>query len=227
MIKKTEVFYIVYDGIVSLSVFDSQVMGFLVNLTKNKDININLIGFENMQVFFTQRKKMAEKEAGLHKLGIKTNFFPRIPGSPGLYINSVFLLLFLAGKMCMHTGRNVILHARGTKSAFIGCIIRRFLHSVKVVYDARGIAPEEYACSLKLKRPPENFMKKREIRIFQWLKRIEEYSVKRSDIISCVSNSFKKYYMDSYNIEDIKVKVIPGGVDASVFNFSGKVRENM
>ena len=218
-----EIFYIAYDGIITQSVFDSQVVGFLKKLTKNKDFNINLIGFENLKSFFLQSRELTiKKERIVSNLGIKVTIYPRSPGYIGIYFS---ILLLLPHFLYRAIRKNkVLFHARGNKAAFMACKIKRFFPLFKVIYDARGVEPEEYVYRKQLQYSGKIFLSCREEKIFYKLKRIEKYIVKNSDKIVCVSNEFRKHYLTKYKILKDKISVFPCCVDTSIFYSDEDVR---
>jgi len=221
-----KLFYIVYDGIISNSVFDSQVVGFLKKLTKNKDFTVSLIGFENLKSFFLQRKELAtKKEKIVTKLGIRVTIYPRSPGYIGMYFSILLLLPFFFYKGVRKN--KVIFHARGNKAAFLACKIKKIFLLFKVIYDARGVEPEEYIYRKQLQCLKNSFLLHRWKKNFYKLKKIEEYIVKNSDKIICISNEFRRHYLKEYKISKDKISVVPCCVDSSIFHFSEGIRRKI
>jgi glycosyltransferase involved in cell wall biosynthesis len=221
-----EIFYISYDGVVTQSVFDSQVSGFLKKLNKNKDFTVSLISFENLKSFFLKWKKLfAKKEEIVNNLGIRAAIYPRIPGYTGMYCSILLLLPFFFYKAVRKS--KVILHARGNKAAFLACKMKSFFPFFKVIYSARGVEPEEYIYRTQLQYSRNKFVLNKLKKIFYKLKKVERYIVNNSDKILCVSNEFRKHYLAEYKISIGKISVIPCCVDSSIFHFSEDIRRKI
>ena len=216
-----EIIYLVYDGILTSSVFDSQVLCPLRELRKNKDTKINLIAFENLDIFITENSKLRKKSLGIASdKNIRVNFYPRTPGYIGIYANFLRLLIPIWCKVVLK--KKVIIHSRGMKSAFIGSKLKKVLPSLKVLYDVRGVEPEEYLYSLHLKNG--KILVKKKKKEFRRLKQMEKYSIGCADHIFSVSNEMRKHFLKSYNIEKKKMSIIPCGIDGSNFFFNEKAR---
>ena len=228
MVKNKEIIYFVYDGIITLSVFDSQVLSPLKELRKNKRIKkVSLIAFENAQVFLFRNKKLRKKRREIaSELNIQVNFYPRIPSLMGLYVTLLLLLIPFLYKIARK--RKIVIHARGIKSAFIGCKLKKILPSLKVLCDLRGVEPEEYLYSLRLQSLNSKVdLARKERETFRKLKQVEKYAVRCADHIFCVSNEMKNHFLKSYNGEEKKINIVPCGIDETVFFFNGKIRDVM
>lgn len=217
--------YVVWDGIITSGVFDSQVVGPLKELQKNKEIKVSLIAFENMEFFFVQNKRLRRKKREIAKKSkIRVNFYPRIPGWIGIYVVLLPLLISFLYKMLMR--RKVVFHARGAKSAFIGCKLKKVLPSLKVLYDARGVEPEEYLYSLYLQSSnSRKDLTKKKREIFRKLKRREEHVIRYADGVLCVSSELKKHLLKTYNIQEKRVNIVPCGIDETVYFLNEKIRD--
>ena len=226
MAKNKDIIYCVYDGIITQSVFDSQVLGPLKELRKNEEIKVSLIAFENAQVFLFQNKKLREKKREItSKLSIRVNFYPRIPGWIGIYLVTLLLIPFLCKSI---RKRKIVFHARGAKAAFTGCKLKKVLPSLGVLYDSRGVEPEEYLYFLRsqiLNGRTNLVWKERET--FRKLKQVEEYVIRRVDRIFSVSTEMKKHFLKIYNIEEKRISIVPCGIDETVFLFDEKTRDTM
>lgn len=217
--------YVVWDGVITSSVFDSQVLGPLKGLRKNKEIKVSLIAFENAQAFLFQNKKLRNKEREItSKLNIRASFYPRIPGWIGIYL--VLLLLLTSFSYKMLRRRKIVFHGRGSKSAFIGCKLKKVLPSLKILYDARGVEPEEYLYSLYWQSSnSRRDLTKEKRKIFRKLKQREEYIMTYADGVLCVSSELKKHLLKSYNIEEKRISIVPCGIDETVYFFDEKIRD--
>lgn len=226
VVKNKEIIYFVYDGIITQSVFDSQVLGPLKELRKNKEAKVSLTAFENAQAFLFQNKKLRRKEREIRsKLNIRVNFYPRIPGWIGIYLVALLLIPFLYGSI---RKRKIVFHARGTKAAFIGCKLKKFLPSLEVLYDSRGLEPEEYLYSLRSQiSNSRTDLTRKESKTFAKLKQVEEYIVRCVDYIFCVSAEMKKHFLKIYDIEEERISIVPCGIDETVFFFDEKTRDTM
>lgn len=226
MVKNKEIIYFVYDGVITQSVFDSQVLGPLKELGKNKEIKVSLIAFENAQTFLFQNKKLRRKEREItSKLNIRVNFYPRIPGWIGIYFVTLLLIPFLYKSI---RKKQIVFHARGTKAAFIGCKLKKVLPALKVLYDSRGVEPEEYLCSLRLQSlNSRTDLTRKERETFRKLKQVEEYVIRCVDHIFSVSTEMKKHFLKIYNIEEKRISIVPDGMDETVFFFNEETRDTM
>lgn len=221
-----EIFYIAYDGIITQSVFDSQVIGFLRKISGNKKIKINFIGFENLKIYIFKNKYLRDKKKILCDLGMEVFFYPRVPGLTGIYLN--ILLILIRFYLSLFIKKNkIVFHTRGNKSALIACKIKRILPFLKIIYDSRGVESEEYLYSKRLSKKKNSYLSSREMNIFHKLKGIEEYVVKNSDKVFAVSNELRKYYLKKYRISKDKIYVIPCCIDKSVFYFDEKIRKRV
>ncbi len=228
MVKNKEIIYFVYDGIITLSVFDSQVLSPLKELRKNKKIKkVSLIAFENAQVFLFQNAKLRKKKKEImSKLNIRVDFYPRIPGWMGLYVTLLLLLIPFLYKVVRK--RKIVIHARGNKAAFIGCKSKKVLPSLKVLCDLRGVEPEEYLYSLRLQGLNSKIdLARKERETFRKLKQVEKYVVRSVNHILCVSNEMKNHFLKSYNVEEKKINIVPCGIDETDFFFNEKIRDMM
>jgi len=227
MNEKLDIIYFVYDGIITQSVFDSQVLSPLKELQRNNDIKIHLIGFESMRAFFAQYRRLEKKRREIiQKLKINATFYPRIPGEIGIYFNLLITLFFTPYSILRK--KTIIFHARGSKAAFIGCKLKKIFPVLKVIYDARGVEPEEYLYSLQLRNPnKKDLLVQKEKRKIQRLNYIEKYVIEYVDRVLCVSNEFRKHYLRKYNIEDKKINFVPCGVDINTFFYDCNIRNRI
>jgi len=80
------------------------------------------------------------------------------------------------------------------------CVFFKYITSVKIIGDIRGIPSEEY---VENKIISKNSLK------FTLLKLIENFVIRNSSYISCVSNIMKKFLIKNYDVNALKCIVIP------------------
>jgi len=115
-----------------------------------------------------------------------------------------------------------VLHCHGEAGGYLGLLARKELRKdIPLISDLRGLVSEE---SLLCGR--EGNLIKRflfNLRGHEFRK-IEEYVVKESDLVFCVSRKFRKYLEEIYRVSPDKIAVIPCLVDSKLFFFSPEVR---
>lgn len=115
-----------------------------------------------------------------------------------------------------------VLHCHGEAGSYLGLLARKELRKdIPLISDLRGLVSQE---SLLCGR--EGNLIKRflfNLRAHEF-KKMEEYVVKESDLIFCVSRKFKEYLEEIYKVSPDRVAVVPGLVDSKTFFFNPEVR---
>lgn len=145
-----QLIYCAYDGILTQSVFDSQVITPLALLKKTQQVDITLIAFETPFVYLKKRCALQNKRQQIQsKYHIQSYFYPRIPRFPGLKITAWLIRVMGSRwlKSKLQAGP-VIFQGRGVKGTYIGCYLRKCIPELKVIYDIRDKEPEQYLFNL-------------------------------------------------------------------------------
>lgn len=198
------------------TVFDSQVFLPLREL-KRSGVNVHLSIIELFDVRyddFVQKKLSAVKK----EFGDCTY----MRGMPMVCratckIDSRRLRKLLNRKHVIFTGAAI--HARGHFGAYTA--INAFRRE-KVIADIRGLvaAEIEYYAPSGIR----NFLKKFRIKE---LNIIEEFVIRNSAKVFCVSNMLKKHLLSKYSVDEDKIMVIPTLVDTGIFNYNQEARKEV
>lgn len=116
-----------------------------------------------------------------------------------------------------------ILHCHGEAGGYLGLLARKEIgRDIPLISDLRGLVSEESLLCGKEGNLIKSFLFN--LRAYEFQK-IEEYVVKESDLIFCVSRKFKKYLQEKYKASPDKIAVIPSLVDSRFFFFSPEIRK--
>lgn len=89
---------------------------------------------------------------------------------------------------------------------------------IKYVFDYHGVVPEESVfdgyCTVRDKK-------------YNYQKRIEKFALEHAKSIVCVSNSFKKYLMDTFALKDKQIYVVPCCINEEDVEFDLNVRNKI
>ena len=183
----------------------SQVLPYMLELSKNHKIHI----------ISTEKKVDLENEVNinnienlLHENNIIWHYSVFKYGKksiPLALINDIFIGIFF----CIKYKINII-HCRGYLPNLVGIAIK-FLLSNKLIFDMRGLWPEEIALGLK---------KRRKSFFYKFLKFSEIISIYYSDKVISLTNRAKDYLIDLYRINPKSIITIPTCVDIKRFEYS-------
>lgn len=222
-----KVVFIAYDGIVSQSVFESQILGQLEPLRTKKGAECVLVAFESAPVYFRRLPEIkALKGAIEKKSGIRCLFLPRTPGFAGLRLSAALLPRVAALRGVLARGEKAIIHGRGSKGCFIALELRRRFPGCRVVFDSRSSEPEQYVSDhfpdgrVDPARLPGKLK-----RLFETLTFFERRSVEEADHIFSQCGELKRSLMEKYGAPDEKFSVFPNAVSLDVFRFDGAQRD--
>lgn len=228
-ISRFYLIYCAYDGIITQSAFDSQVVNPLALLQTIQHVDITLVAFEQFLSFFLNYWVLLKKKQRIiRQYGLRVFFLPRLPGYWGLKLTA-FLSKVIGKRVLFKIWKQspVIFKGRGLKSAYIGCRLRQAFPNLKVIYDARAKEPEQYAYSaLEGERVIIERLSLRQRMNYLSMQRIEQNLVAKVDAIFCVSEALKREYILMGYRPD-KIFVIPNGVDTTQFYFSSELRKQM
>lgn len=209
--------YLTCDGVLD-SVFDSQVMGLIAELEKEK-VGVDL---------YSAR-------------GPKRNFDPllqekiqEVQGKIGGAFHQIWHLRYLGNwstylsrysfRRCLDVSRDYrMVHCRGSYSGYVA--VRSLGSSLPVLTDVRGVIVEEAG----VRRGQVSIGNT--IRNSGWrsrgLKSLERVAVEGARAVSCVSNPLREYLLRNYSLKPENIIVIPGCVDTSRFRPDDKSREEV
>lgn len=220
LLKKINLGYISDAGFYSTA-FHSQVLSLLTGL-KDKVENISLVVLEQSLFPFL---RLRDPEIKRSWKGIKEQF-----KTVEVIVQKPRILRWLMQIESRSLKRIIndnldkvnILHCHGEAGGYLGLLARKEIgKDIPLISDLRGLVSEESLLCGKDGNLARNFLFNLRAREF---KKIEEYVVKESDFIFCVSRKFKKYLKEIYKISPDKIAVIPGLVDSKTFFFNPEVR---
>ncbi|MCK4802575.1 glycosyltransferase [bacterium] len=115
-----------------------------------------------------------------------------------------------------------VLHCHGEAGSYLGLLARKEIgKDIPLISDLRGLVSQESLLCGKDGNLITSFLFNLRAHEF---KKIEEYVVKESDLIFCVSRKFKEYLKEIYKVSPDRVAVVPSLVDSKSFFFNPEVR---
>jgi len=115
-----------------------------------------------------------------------------------------------------------LLHCHGEAGAYLGLLARRKIgRDIPLISDLRGLVSQESLLCGEEVNLVRSFLFNLRANEFR---KIEEYVVKESDFIFCVSRKFKNYLQEIYRVGPDKIAVIPSLVDDKLFFFNPEIR---
>jgi glycosyltransferase involved in cell wall biosynthesis len=170
-----KIVYLTTESYYKEPIIKSQVEPLILNLI-DKGLNIELLTFETLE-----RKKFNENGYIHHQLQFRSHFI------------NMFILIFYGIRLI---NKKDIIHVR-SYPPMIAALFIKFLKGNKVVFDPRGLWPEEISYNQSRYILSE---------IFSFFERI---FVKYSNFIVFVSTPFQELFLRRYRIERKKTIVIP------------------
>lgn len=198
--------YISFDGL-SDPLGQSQIIPYLEKIKLSNSVKV-----------FTMEKKKLKKNYFINKkikchnitFSYSQNKFKKIIN----YINFFFFIVKLT------TGYKInIIHCRGFLPALYGSIIAKFKKS-KIIYDMRGFWIDEKVDNGSLNK---NTIMGRIV--FIYLKKIENYIIRNSNVIVVLTDKAKKHIIKNFNRKN-HIFVIPCSVDYEKFNYLNFKKKN-
>lgn len=193
-------YLICLEGIFNNGIIESQVFNMLMNIADMARLRIRLYLMIVIPIFHVNRKGITlnflkyRKEVKRIKermLGhnIAVIILPSLMFRFGVYLSLLNLVWF-----CIHSIPLIItilkykkidtIHCRSYISALSGVISKKVLRTGKLIFDMRGLFPEEGIIHGRWGR--------NSISYFLW-KRIEKWLLEKSDVVISLSGTFKKY----------------------------------
>jgi len=222
-----KVVFIAYDGILTQSVFESQILTPLEMIRKKHGAECHLIAYENMHSYFKRFSELKKKKEEIEKkTGIKCLFLPRVPGFTGLRLSGASLPFLVRGKGILGGNEPAVIHSRGAKGAYLGVMLKRHFPSVKVIFDARDSEPEQYISEyLKAGQVDLKGLPQYKIALYGKLTGYERFASMESDRIFTQSQELKKTLGKKYGVPDAKFTVFPNSVSVNSFGFQEQMRK--
>lgn len=115
-----------------------------------------------------------------------------------------------------------VLYCHGEAGGYLGLLARKEIgKDIPLISDLRGLVSQESVLCGKEGNLIRRFLFNLRAREF---KKIEEYVIRESDFIFCVSRKFKEYLVRLYRVSPDKIAVVPSLVDSKSFFFDPEVR---
>lgn len=189
---------------------------------------INLVGnFEDIEVYMQvfQSVKSRKNENVKKKVrelydscGVKGYFFSFLVSSK-LALNIKMYNKFYIEKVKRFINKyNIdVLICENLWCAYLGTVAAKEL-GIKVIFDYHGVVPEENEFDGYCKKDDKKYT---------YLKEIEKEALLNSNSIICVSNSFKKYLVNEFNLQEQHIKVIPCCINREMLNYDQDARHEI
>jgi len=188
-----KILYLTFESRVKDPIIESQVVSLIEEITKTNDNDFTLISF-GISSFVKKNNRLVNYE--------KIN--------RGFALNTIYLFFYLL----KNANKFDIIHVR-SYLPMIAVIYCKLFRKMKIIFDPRGVYPEEIFYLFKKKNIAYY--------IFAWN---ERFFCKFSDAIIVVSQKFKDFYLKKYNLNERKIFVIPTFCqELSVFNNKENILE--
>lgn len=187
----------------------SQVIPYLNDIS-SRGFKVALLSFEKKKNLLNSEKMDSVKRV-LLKSGIDWHYLPyhKKPAIPATVLD-ILNGLFTGAKISA-TGKITIIHARGYIAAIIAYILKK-IYKIKLVFDIRGLWPEE--------KVDAGAWDKRDI-TYKAMKFIERRLFSTADWIIVLSNHGKELLNNLFGITR-NISIVPTCVDLSVFSPAAK-----
>lgn len=202
-------------------VVTSQVIEYLEMLQK-ENMNFNLVFFLRWGTYLKRYKEINSKKREFsNKLNGKISFYPVSRKSPKITLFISYLVLFLRFRFSSAT--QIVLHCRGTSSAYTASLLKKTMSKIKYVYDIRGDIAAEYEYNASKKGIKQNIISK-------WLEkdiRVQKKISQNADKIICISKKLRQNIVDKYGFDEEKIEIFPCLANGDKFLFNNEVREKI
>jgi len=218
--KRINLGYISDAGVYSTA-FNSQVLT-LLNRVKDEVGNISLVILQQSLFPFL---KLVDPEIRRNLNRIKNQF-----KTVEVMVQKPRILRWLMNIESQTLGRIInenldkvnLLHCHGEAGGYLGLLARRKIgRDIPLISDLRGLVSQESLLCGEEGNLIRSFLFNLRANEFR---EIEEYIVRESDFIFCVSRKFKKYLQEIYGVSPDKIAVIPSLVDNRLFFFNPEIR---
>ena len=221
---KKKVSYILYNERPTSGIIEKQVLELLIEISKNKNIDITLICIWNPIIFFLNLNKIKTIIKRLKNYSIKIENYP-IALFPNrfffrkisllkisIFFNYIFFYL-------LKLKRFDLVHSRSYFPSYISVLLNK-RNLYETVFDMRSLLPEE---SINL-----NFWQKSDS-IFKFWKKIEQHTVEKSSYTVTVSENMKDYVNSTYPNKNIINIHLIGSLENVIFDQikRNEIRKNL
>ncbi|HEY5474664.1 MAG TPA: glycosyltransferase, partial [Candidatus Limnocylindrales bacterium] len=208
------VVWLVYEGFLALSVFDSQVAQPFIDMARRR--LSTLVVFERIDVLLRRARTIREKCRRLRQVsGSAVVVLPRLGGDVGCRLAAPTLRLFMA----LTRRHPSLIHARGVKGARVALSAFARRYRIPTLLDIRGAEAAELALV---------FRGSRSAAVPKALARAtaaERRAVEGADAYLCVSERLAEYMSDAYGMDRSLSVVCPCGPGEG-FLYSDALREH-
>jgi glycosyltransferase involved in cell wall biosynthesis len=230
--KENSKFYLYVTGILDSPVLKSQVLGW-IEVLQNQGIIFNILSCPSIPYLIKHRKrqklivkKFRDKLKGkIYQLNTfrsldKFDFISPI-------IKAIYILFIIYREGRKKNFTHVILQTRSGINFKTFKLLKKINKKIKVVFEFRGAAPEEYLNSFSI----DNIEYVKDYRIrknYEQLIKRDADMFNLGDLIYCVSDSLKNYILNinGVAINSNKIYVVPGAADEKTFFYNQALRAN-
>lgn len=208
------------------TIIKSQVVNWIKILNSTKKVKFEIIFLVPIIDFF-KKKCMLEYKQIENDLQTRVHKIPILRTKWNLWIEQLLLYYFLLFKSKIESGSkySLAIQTRNNKFTYLIKSLRR-KRKVFFFYEHRGVGAEEYINGLGYKSI-HDISDKRLIK--NYFKKISEYNniFRQSDAVINVSEKMKLYVLNTFrDIEEKKLKVIPGSADETIFFYDENLRKS-
>lgn len=177
-----------------------------------ENINVSVVNFLDWRKLLSSRILSDVKKSRLFISRLNFNYFTRfgLPliaffYNPEIYFN----LCAISLKRIIKKEKIKLVYAENLIGGYMANIIKN-RYNVDYIIDYHGVAPEEFIQVGKSFRRIN----------YEYYKKMEKVTLQEAKGIVCVSNKFKRYIVENFNISEDKVFVIPSCIPSKYINFN-------
>jgi glycosyltransferase involved in cell wall biosynthesis len=181
--------------------------------------NLHVVNFLNWRKLFSFELIELVKKTSEYLNKLQFNYVSRL-GFPliAFFYNPDLYFKYCAKKMKSTVQKENIdlVYAENLMCGYMAYHLKQKCHTPYIM-DYHGVAPEEFELSGR------SFYKVN----YEFYKKMERKSIENADGIVCVSNAFKRYILENFNIPEEKIYIIPSCIQEDRINFDNHIREEM
>lgn len=205
--------WLVYEGLLGLTVFDSQVAQPFIEVARRRPST--LVVFERIDVLLRRARAVRQKSRRLRRAsGSTVIVLPRLAGEVGLRLAAPTLRLFMA----LTRRHPSLTHGRGMKGTSVALAAFARRHRVPTIFDVRGAESAELALLTRDSRSPTVS------KALTLATAAEQRAVEGADAYLCVSERLAEHMSDVYGMDRALSVVCPCG-PGEEFLYSDALRE--
>lgn len=225
-------YLICLERIIDSGIFETQVKNLLFSLKKKfgSKLDVTLVSVspvlhihrKGMDFNFVKYKtQMRDLKQEFAKNGVKLRLIPAFRLRWGIHLNIFTLPLFLLTTLPLllidtYKEKYDIIHCRSYVPSLAAFIIRKFRKKIRIVFDMKGLYPEE---GLLLKQRAQRSIS------FEFWKHIEQKLLCECNKVIVVSEPFAEYILSIDGKAD--VEIIPTSVNLDNFSFNKELKRHM